>query len=40
MGGFDHRMDLLDQKTTRYFTWTTGIQVAVLLAVVAALAGG
>jgi predicted RNase H-like nuclease (RuvC/YqgF family) len=27
----------LDQRVSRYFTWTTGIQVAVLLAVVAAL---
>jgi len=31
------RMDVLDQKMTRHFTWTMGVQVAVLLAVVAAL---
>lgn len=43
--GFDHRFDglerrleALDQKMTRHFTWTVGIQVAILLAVVAALA--
>jgi len=33
------RIEALDQKISRHFTWTVGIQVAVLLAVVAALAG-
>lgn len=33
------RIDALDQKISRHFTWTVGMQVAVLLAVVAALAG-
>ena len=33
------RIDALDAKISRHFTWTVGIQVAVLLAVVAALAG-
>lgn len=33
------RVEALDQKVSRHFTWTVGIQVAVLLAVVAALAG-
>lgn len=41
--GRDHRlssrMDALDAKISRHFTWTLGIQVAVLLAVVAALTG-
>jgi hypothetical protein len=39
----DHRLstriEALDQKISRHFTWTVGIQVAVLLAVVAVLAG-
>jgi hypothetical protein len=33
------RIQALDQKVSRHFTWTVGIQVAVLLAVVAALTG-
>jgi tetrahydromethanopterin S-methyltransferase subunit G len=33
------RIESLDQKVSRQFTWLVGIQVAVLLAVVAALAG-
>jgi hypothetical protein len=32
------RLAALDHKISRHFTWTVGIQVAVLLAVVAALA--
>jgi hypothetical protein len=39
IAGLGGRLDTLDQKVSRQFTWTTGIQVAVLLAVVAALAG-
>ena len=33
------RIEALDQKVSRHFTWLVGIQVAVLLAVVAALTG-
>ena len=33
------RIDALDQKISRHFTWIVGVQVAVLLAVVPALAG-
>ena len=39
MHTFDTRLVALDQKISRNFIWTTGIQVAVLLAVVTALAG-
>lgn len=38
-GSLGGRITALDQKISRHFTWTVGIQVAVLLAVVAALAG-
>lgn len=41
-GRFDsleRRIDALDQKISRYFLWTIGIQVAVLLAVIGALIG-
>jgi hypothetical protein len=31
--------DALDQKVSRYFVWLVGMQVSVLLAVVAALVG-
>ncbi|MBI4499942.1 MAG: hypothetical protein HY700_02155, partial [Gemmatimonadetes bacterium] len=34
----DGRFAALDQKISTHFRWTVGIQVAVLLAVVAALA--
>jgi hypothetical protein len=34
------RLDALDQKVSRYFVWLIGIQMSVLLAVVAALVGG
>jgi tetrahydromethanopterin S-methyltransferase subunit G len=33
------RIEVLDQTVSRQFTWTVGIQVAILLAVVTALAG-
>lgn len=33
----DSRIDALDQKFSRYFLWLIGIQVTVLLAVIAAL---
>jgi tetrahydromethanopterin S-methyltransferase subunit G len=36
----DQRLDTLDQKVSRYFVWLVGIQVSVLLAVIAALVGG
>ena len=35
----DHRFETLDQKVDRNFSWTVGIQVAALLAVVSALVG-
>jgi hypothetical protein len=35
----DRRFETLDQKVDRNFSWTVGIQVAVLLAVVSALVG-
>ncbi len=34
------RLDALDQKVSRYLVWLVGIQVSVLLAVIAALVGG
>ena len=34
-----HRIDALDQKFSRYFLWTIGIQITVLLAVIGALLG-
>ena len=43
IAALDHKVDeklgALDQKISTHFRWTVGIQVAVLLAVVAALAG-
>ncbi len=33
------RIDALDQKFSRYFLWTIGIQITVLLAVIGALLG-
>jgi len=33
------RLDVLDEKFSRYFLWTIGIQITVLLAVIVALAG-
>ncbi len=33
------RMDALDQKFSRYFLWTIGIQITILLAVIGALLG-
>jgi hypothetical protein len=35
----DRRFETLDQKVDRNFSWSVGIQVAVLLAVVSALVG-
>ncbi len=34
-----HRIDALDQKFSRYFLWTIGIQITILLAVIGALLG-
>jgi len=36
---FAGRLDALDEKFSRYFLWTIGIQVTVLLAVIGALLG-
>ena len=36
---FAGRLDALDEKFSRYFLWTIGIQIAVLLAVIGALIG-
>jgi len=33
------RIDALDQKFSRYFLWTIGIQITILLAVIGALLG-
>ena len=38
-GQMNQRFDAVDQKIDRHFTWLVGIQVAVLVAVVGALAG-
>lgn len=38
-GDLGGRLEGLDRKVSRQFIWTVGVQVAVLLAVVAALAG-
>ncbi|RMH07259.1 MAG: hypothetical protein D6704_05420 [Nitrospirae bacterium] len=35
----DTRIDTLDAKFSRYFLWTIGIQITVLLAVIGALLG-
>ena len=36
----DRRFDTLDEKVDRHFAWLVGVQVATLVAVVGALAGG
>jgi uncharacterized coiled-coil protein SlyX len=38
--GVDQKVDRLDDKMSRQFLWILGVQVAVLIAVVSALAGG
>ncbi len=37
---FDSRIDSLDQKVSRHFTWLVGIQVAILVSIIGALIGG
>ena len=37
--GFDQRLARLDDKMSRQFLWLMGVQVAVLIAVISALAG-
>ena len=37
MNGLEARIDRLDDKVSRYFTWLVGIQIGVLIAVVGAL---
>ena len=36
---FDRRIDALDQKISKQFIWLVGIQITVLLAIIAALLG-
>ena len=37
MEGLEARIDRLDDKVSRYFTWLVGIQIGVLIAVIGAL---